>query len=437
MDLRRRLQRRTLISAALIFTALLGCLAWWTLHDTRREIDATGSLVRATVATVLRTQTDVTGSELAAPSPALRHVTIELTTLGQGAQAIQERHWVDRIVGLQPEEIALPGNTPATAGKVLLVRPNARSELIEHLLFSATAFGAILLLGIVIAMTQYRTLISAFAPVQSLKTQIETFERGDLSARLPVPELDELAVIARSFNRLADNLQQTLNEQSRLSQLLISTRIEERHRLARELHDDLGQLLTAISVNVASLKRNLDDPIRTQATITSLERDLQGLRAATRKMLADLREAPNQDLWQQREPVHIINDWRQRFGAVDWQLPADLSERLGRLRLPEYEVAARILQESLTNIFRHSCPTMICIDLTLESDAPSARAEKMIIENDGFSTLENRDVGGSTQLGITGMSERAAQVGAKFSSALSSGATVSPRWRVELQFARS
>ncbi len=460
MDLRRRLQRRTLISAAIIFTALLVCLAWWTVHDTRREIESTRSLVRNTVAAVLRAQQPAPADEPSDSNSALRHVTIELALAGSVEQARRDRSWIDRSVDAQPEEIALAGLAAESRGRVLLVKPNARSEFIEHLLFSAAAFGALVLLGLVIAATQYRTLIRAFAPVQTLKTQLETFGRGDLSARLVVPELDELAVIAHSFNRLADSLQRMVNEQRRLSQSLISMRTEERHRLARELHDDLGQLLTAISVNVATLRRNQQDPEQSLVTIRSLERDLQGLREATRTMLADLREVPDQSLLSQHEPMNIIANWQNRFAQIGWQIAPNLHEAFSRLRFAEYEVAARVLQEALTNIFKHASPTLIGIRLSFLDDPAThsrtdsgqtdgSRPDSLIIENDGASQndktsrYDSRSQGDemalpttsanlpATQLGITGMHERARQIGAELLVGQSAGG-----WQVKLRFAR-
>ena len=453
MDLRRRLQLRTLLSAALIFGALLGCLAWWTLNDTRREIHSTLSLVRATVAAVLRAADGASTPRGTASDQTLRHVTLELTAPGQLDEEIRNRPWLDRLIDARTEEINLPGTAAGEAPRVLLLKPNVRSELIEHLWFAATAFGALVLLGLIIAVTQYRTLIRAFAPVQSLKAQLETFERGDLSARLPVPELDELAVIANSFNRLADSLQLTMDEQRRLSQSLISSRTEERHRLARELHDDLGQLLTAISVNVASLKLNFNNPERSRETVLSLERDLQALRQASRKMLADLRDEPDRNMLKQLEPMHVIDTWKERFASVLWLFPEDLSERFGRLKVVEYEVAARILQESLTNVFKHADPTVISIDLLFTPGSPTASADRLVIENDGIAAAEPGEVaassvstvsGQSTQLGITGMLERARQIGATFWS-LETTAEIAPgndsatptknrKWRVELRF---
>lgn len=426
MDLKQRLQRRTLLSAAIIFTLLLACLAWWTLIDTRSEIEATRSLVRATVQAVLKAQTD-RGGEIA-PGEPLRHVTIELAQAGKALTGDSAgRSWIDRWVGTETHAIELSSN------QVLLVKPNARSELIEHLFFSLTAFGALLLLGLVVAITQYRTLMHAFAPVQALKTQLESFERGDLSARLPVPELTELAVIANTFNRLADSLQRLVGEQRRLSLSLMSLRTEERHRLARELHDDLGQLLTAISVNVASLKRQRDDTEGHRNALLELERDVQQLRDATRAMLAQLREGHDGPLPQSQTPIALIRDWQQRFAQVHWRIPDDLGERFERLRVGEYEVAKRIMQEALTNIFKHSQASEIRIELRFDAD----RAECLLVENDGLSGEHRAQ---ASQLGLIGMRERAASIGAQIHAGpvRPTGADqlpISQRWQVELRFA--
>lgn len=91
----------------------------------------------------------------------------------------------------------------------------------------------------------------ALKPTRRILAALAQLEAGDLAVRLPVPPLRELRDIALRFNRLAGRWQALLAEQRRLAARLLDTREEERRHLARELHDEMGQSLTALRAEAA------------------------------------------------------------------------------------------------------------------------------------------------------------------------------------------
>ena len=433
MNLRWRLQRRTLIVAAATSAVLAAALAVWTVQDTRREIEATRALVRATVDAVLHAQAAAGAPQAAtlpaSTSPAIRHVTIGLDDpADQGTPAATA--WLERLIDARVERIAVTragGNDPSAPA--LLVGANARSEFYEHMMFAAAAFAGLAVFGLTVAAIQYRTLLRAFSPVQTFKQRLRDFEGGNLAARLPEPELDELSDIARSFNRLADSLQQTVEEQQRLSRALLCLRSEERQRLARELHDDLGQAVTALSVDLAVVRRSLDPAAAAGGGIDRLERDVEALRAATRGLLADLRDDQAVDGLARLDPKRIVAQWQRNRPNVDWRLEGPWADMLERLRLPEYGAACRVLQESLTNAFRHAEPREIVVAFSAAPPSGPQRCWSLLVENDGVMLQQANPSG----LGLQGMRERAQSIGARLEAAPNGP----QRWRVRLQMSQA
>ena len=98
----------------------------------------------------------------------------------------------------------------------------------------------------------YAVLARALRPTQAIGAGLRQLAANDLSARLPRFDLAELSVISDVFNSLAERLQTALAERNALTRKLIEVQDEERRHLARELHDEFGQSLSAIAAQAAS-----------------------------------------------------------------------------------------------------------------------------------------------------------------------------------------
>lgn len=149
-----------------------------------------------------------------------------------------------------------------------------------------------------------------------------------------------------------------------LRQLALATqtaREQERARMARELHDELGQALTALKMDVAWLHNNLGADARKLALRTeAMSALLDSTMAATRRIAADLRPLILGDLGLGPALEWLAGDFSRRHGvACALRVAADCAE------LPDPAASAlyRIVQEGLTNIARHAGATQAIVNL--------------------------------------------------------------------------
>lgn len=197
-----------------------------------------------------------------------------------------------------------------------------------------------------------------------------------------------------------DQVQASQERLQALSQQLLSAQEAERRHIARELHDEIGQSLSALKINLQGLQRRpevsaLTNQIEDSIAIT--ERVLQ----QTRTLSLDLRPSLLDDMGLEIALNWYLNRLAERAG---WQ--PTLTARLKVDRLPaEIEtVCFRIAQESLTNVLRHAQATAVQIELNQDD----TDLELVIRDNGlGFDVAAARQKairGGS--LGLLGISER-------------------------------
>jgi signal transduction histidine kinase len=187
----------------------------------------------------------------------------------------------------------------------------------------------------------------------------------------------------------------------RLSSALIKAREDERRSIARELHDEIGQLMTAAKVTLAAVRRAvaMDGPVRRSLDEATdiVDRALHGVRDLTRLLhptvLEDLGLVAAVDL--------LVKEFRKRDGA-DIVLLHEHCQ--GRLR-PDVETAAyRIVQEGLTNVAKHA-RARHCVVRLLGHDG------KLVVEVDDDGVGFAGEAAAAEGLGLVSMRERAAQLG--------------------------
>jgi two-component system sensor histidine kinase UhpB len=105
-----------------------------------------------------------------------------------------------------------------------------------------------------ISLLQFAAISRVLRPTRDILAALGRLARGDLSYRLPPFRLNELQRISDVFNALATSLDRTRRERGALGARLVDKQEQERSHLARELHDELAQTLTALSAAAASIK---------------------------------------------------------------------------------------------------------------------------------------------------------------------------------------
>ncbi len=188
-----------------------------------------------------------------------------------------------------------------------------------------------------------------------------------------------------------------------LSDRIEQMREQERTRIARELHDELGQLLTGIKLDFSASLRRLRD-LRTPGDVVDRLQSAIGqvdiAIAMVRRIATDLRPAA----LDHRDLGSAIEDEARRVAARAG-LRIRVSNRVcGNVDSEPATAAFRIFQEALTNAVRHAGARSIAAKVT------TARGElSMYVRDDGIGIAEDRLENGS--LGLLGMRERARSAG--------------------------
>ena len=198
-----------------------------------------------------------------------------------------------------------------------------------------------------------------------------------------------------------------LDEQLRaLASKIEAAREHERTAIARDVHDQLGQALTALKLDVGWLARRVTDPAL-DARLVDMARALDDTLRAVRRISAELRPGILDDLGLEAAIEWQIEEFQVRTGIC-----SVAHTTIGAVQL-DGELATtvfRILQESLTNVARHAHAGEVQVSLSLEHGHV-----RLVVEDDGIGIPE---VGRpADSLGLLGMRERAAGLGGRFAIA--------------------
>ena len=196
-----------------------------------------------------------------------------------------------------------------------------------------------------------------------------------------------------------------LQHASALSSHVQSAREEERTRIARELHDDLGQQLVALKMDVALLDQAATEDGKTArhtvAQTIALQVQIDSIIASARRIAGGLRPPMLDDLGLGAALEWLAAEFRNRYGlAVTVQNAAD------QLALSPTAATAifRMVQEALTNVTRHAEATQVRVQMRAVQDE-----FRLHIEDDGKGTTLDRDRG-KDSFGLLGMQERVRQL---------------------------
>src|SRR6266516_2764569 len=189
-----------------------------------------------------------------------------------------------------------------------------------------------------------------------------------------------------------------------LAAYLQSVREEERTRIARQVHDELGQTLTVLKMDLAWLNKRMaevsdsDDLKQFEEKLKELPGHVDASIATVRKIATELRPQIVDDLGLEAAVEWQVQEFEKRTG-IKCRFTCSLKHvDLG----PDRTTAVfRIFQETLTNIVRHADATQVNIHLRAEGD-------KLVLEvQDNGRGMTGRELSGTRSLGLLGMRERA------------------------------
>ncbi len=243
--------------------------------------------------------------------------------------------------------------------------------------------------------------------------QAETAARREAeSAKAARQELAQLnETLELRVNQRTEELRKVNGSLRELSARLLQLQDEERRRIARELHDSVGQLLAAISMNMAVVEREIDkfSPEAVKAFnengtfVQQILRDIRTISHLLHPPLLDESGLPSALRW-------YVEEFSERSGT---QVTLECSTAIGRFSSELETAIFRIVQECLGNIHRHARSQKATILLEANNGTACLVVKD---EGQGISSEKQQelDSGVRTGVGIRGMRERVAQLGGVF-----------------------
>jgi len=229
-----------------------------------------------------------------------------------------------------------------------------------------------------------------------------------------VPDIDDRGKGKGYFAMVSDNterkrveeeLRESREQLRNLSSYLQSAREQERASIAREIHDDLGQTLTGLKMDLSWMGKRLpkDQELLIERK-KSMEGTLDTALETVERIILDLRPGLLDDLGLFAAVEWLVEDFGSRSG-IECKIRTDSEE----ITLDKERSTAtfRVLQETLTNIARHANATKVNISLTREA------GELMLKVNDNGKGITKKQISHPKSFGLMGIKERAHVFGGK------------------------
>jgi len=258
-----------------------------------------------------------------------------------------------------------------------------------ELLVLAAGLAVLLVLNLLL-------LRSAFRPLDELARAMRRHDPLSPGARVPVDGEPDIAALAQAFNDMLDRLESERRDSARQALRVLE---DERSQIARELHDEVGQTLTGVMLQVEGLAPKLPPELHEQ-----LEELRETARSGTedvRRIARQLRPEALEDLGLQSALAALATAFSEQARVpVDRRLEPALS-----LSQEEELVVYRVAQEALTNVARHAHATRVELEL-----ARNGTQTTLTVRDDGIGLAPGAL---PSSHGIRGMRERAMLLGAQ------------------------
>jgi len=268
----------------------------------------------------------------------------------------------------------------------------------ERLQFALLAMSIMLALLANIMMLRRR-----FSPLEELIDRLESIDPADVASfeEPAAGGMEEVDRLAATFRRLLERVEA---ERRRSGRLVLRAQEEERKRVARDLHDEVNQALTAILLRLTALMQDSPSP--------AFERELVELKRLVNQAMEELLQLARQlrpSALDDHGLVPALEGHVRRFGeqhGIDVRL--ETQGRAESLGDDQQLVVYRVAQEALANVARHALATEVEVDLVARGSGVD-----LAVRDNGVGFNGNRRRSGG--LGLNGMAERARLVGGNLS----------------------
>ena len=278
-----------------------------------------------------------------------------------------------------------------------------------------------LLMALAIAFFASLAIAHTLAPAQQIVVALQRMAHGQYRTQLPRFRSMELAMIGQAVGDLGERLAQATEERAVLTRRLLEIRNDERRALARELHDEFGQNLSAILafasiIEATGAQEQAKSQVNSKSDVAQdarmISQSTLRIMACLRDTLTRLRHPPAEELGLEACLVSLVDSWRSQ-NATQPMIQLDLQGDLADVRGIVAATAYRVAQECLTNSLRHGTAREIVLRIERRTGAENALLIR--VEDDGGGDAAK--VAQSAGFGLTGIRERVAALGGSLSIA--------------------
>jgi two-component system sensor histidine kinase UhpB len=331
----------------------------------------------------------------------LRHVRVTVEGKAAPAEANDKRapDWFSALVFRAPAPTRF--DTPVGAIDITANAADEIAEIWAEIVW--LAIGASAVAVVAFALVSY-AVSRTLSPIGALSDGLRRLEQGDHAVRVPVDGPPEFVAIGERINALAETLERLDDENGRLMRRMIHVQDEERRDIARDLHDEIGPFLFTIRAGVGALARKAKssaaEPARLAGECERIDAQIAALQQVNRRILGRLRPAALEEMGLADAIEALARGWRETRAGVEIDLSLDGAR--GEMDETTALTAYRVVQEGLTNAFRHSGARRI--EVVVARDGGVLRVE---VSDDGAGLPASHNGG----LGLRGMAERVGALG--------------------------
>jgi two-component system, NarL family, sensor histidine kinase UhpB len=366
----------------------------------------------------------------------LRHVSI---TRQDGATATSGKHeaadspeegrsppaWFVSLVHPETTSVSVPVNIRGRSESLVITsHPNDEMAEIWDGIVTQVAVGSAI---VVVLFLIIRSVVGrALAPLESLSQAMAKIEAGQYDVRVTPGGAPELAAICAKLNHLAATLGEAIEDKRRLAERAVSLQDRERKEIARELHDELGPHLFALRAHASALMRLSDareaGPDQVRKHGGAMLEQVNALQQFTRRILEKLRPVGLAELGLYEALSALFRLWKETHPEV--AIETSISPSLGETGETADLTIYRVVQEALTNAFRHAGATAVKVTVEpaeqLEDVRGNRGCARVRVCDNGRGLSADHQFG----FGLTGMRERLLALGGSLTVSSADGVTV-------------
>jgi two-component system sensor histidine kinase UhpB len=389
----------------------------------RAEDQSVIRLARAFVETIVAglneaSDPDARLDRIVADLSQLRHVSVSRQSappLAGTDRSDGEMHapaWFVALVHPEQTSVTMP-LTIAGRADALVITSHPDDEIAEIWdgIMTQLVIGSAI--AVILFLITMRVVGGALAPLRQVSQVMSKIEGGAYGARVTPDGAPELAALCRRLNRLAAALGAAVEDKRRLAERTVSLQDLERKEIARELHDEFGPYLFALRAHASALMRLPDAGAIDAATMRrhgqAILDQVNALQQFNRRILERLRPVGLAELGLREALGALVRLWRESHPEV--AIATEISPALA----PSGETAEltiyRIVQEALTNVFRHAKASTVDVTIAPAGQRDGRDYTMVRVRDDGRGLGQDHKLG----FGLVGMRERLLALGGTLS----------------------